>query len=276
MGDRVIHFSVDDFIDAFLALKDGKYQSIFDQETFAVLRRVHEACGAVFSCYCFYESGSGSLEEVPDLYVREFQGNADWLRFGFHGYNYDSNYGSTRFAAGDWVDDAAVATQHYNRVIEQLVRITGGGKCIDRFPRIHYYAGTVEDCKAWKLAEFGIGGLITAEDDRVCYYHDEAQWAELIDKGFYWEKLLQLGFWRTCIRLENMKEEDSPEEMLSKVAEAAGALAEEIAGADKAGAYLVFTHEKFLQEKKIEDLFLRFGRAAKENGLEPGYFYAAL
>ena len=227
----VMHFSVDDFINTLLALREENYSSIFDQPTFAMLRRVHEECGAVFSCYCFYESDKGKLGEVPDRFVREFQENADWLRFGFHSYNTNSNYGSTKFQDGDWIDDATTAAGHYAMVITQLVRITGGGKCIDRFPRIHYYAGTVVDCKAWKEAEYGILGLITAEDDRVCYYHDEAQWTELIEKGFYREKELGLDFYRTNIRLENMKDMDMLNEALSKM--------------DITRDYLVFTHEKF-------------------------------
>ncbi len=282
----IMHFSVDDFIDAFLALKQGKYQSIFEQETFAVLKRVHEACGAVFSCYCFYEAEGGSLAEVPGDYVQEFQANAGWLRFGFHGYDYNANYGSKKFSAGNWIDDAEVAAEHYNKVIGQLVRITGGGRCIDRFPRIHYYAGTIADCTAWKLAEYGICGLITAEDDRVCYYHEEEQWKTLIDKGFWRDETLQLGFWRTCIRLENMKDEAMLDEALSRLDTApnAGEDAErDMQGAepdivrdngnDSGNAYLVFTHEKFLQEKRIEEYFLRCGKAAKESGIDCGYFY---
>ncbi len=254
-----MHFSIDDFINTFLALKEESYQSIFDQPTFAMLHRVHEECGAVFSCYCFYESANGNLEEVPDRYAEEFQENADWLHFGFHSYNTNSNYGSTKFKDGDRIDDGVIAAKHYNMVIKQLIRITGGGKCIDRFPRIHYYAGTETDCKAWKEAEYGIQGLITAEDDRVCYYHDKAQWAELIEKGFYQEKKLELEFYRTNIRLENMKDMD----MLNG----------ELSGMNTTGDYLVFTHEKFLAEKRIEEYFLRCGQAAGEKGMQMGYFY---
>ena len=255
----VMHFSVDDFINTLLALREENYDSIFDQPTFAMLRRVHEECGAVFSCYCFYESDKGNLKEVPDKFAEEFQANADWLRFGFHSYNTNSNYGSTKFKDGNWIDDGITAAGHYDMVIAQLIRITGGEKCIDRFPRIHYYAGTVTDCKAWKEAENGIQGLITAEDDRVCYYHDEAQWAELIEKGFCHEEKLGLGFYRTNIRLENMRDMDMLNEALNKM--------------DTTKDYLVFTHEKFLVEKRIEEYFFRCGQVAEEMGMQMGYFY---
>lgn len=267
----VMHFSVDDYIDALLDLRDEKYQSIFEQPTFAVLNRIHESCGAVFSCYCFYESANGNLAEVPDCYVEEFQENAAWLRFGFHGYNMDSNYGSRKFSNGDWIVDGEIAAKHYECVIKELIRITGGGSCIDRFPRIHYYAGTLEDCLAWKQAEYGICGLITAEDDRVCYYHDEAQWEELIQRGFLQDEQQRIGFWRTCIRLENMKDMEMLEEALSCLK--GRDFADEPGSVDATPNYLVFTHEKFLKEQRIADYFIRCGEAAKEKQILMGYFY---
>ena len=267
----VMHFSVDDYIDALLDLREEKYQSIFEQPTFAVLKRIHESCGAVFSCYCFFECDNGTLAEVPDCYVEEFQKNAMWLRFGFHGYNTDSNYGSRKFTNGDWITDGKTAAKHYECVMKELIRITGGGECIDRFPRIHYYAGTLEDCKAWQQAEYGILGLITAEDDRVCYYHDKKQWRELLEKDFYQDEHQDIGFYRTNIRLENMKDMAMLEEALGGLKDR-GCM-DEPGCTDTTANYLVFTHEKFLKEQRIEDFFLRCGEVAKEKGMKPGYFY---
>lgn len=255
----VMHFSIDDVINILLELKEKNYQSLFESPAFAMLRRVHEKCGAVFSCYCFFESAGGNLGEVPDRYVKEFQENADWLRFGFHGCNADTNYGSLKFAGGIRINDGATAMQHYNSVIRELARITGGGRCIDRFPRIHYYAGTVEDCRAWQNAESGILGLLSAEDDRVCYYHDKEQWSELINKGFCHDKQLELDFFRTCIRLENMKDLNMLQEALNQ--------------SGKFDNYLIFTHERFLTEKRIEEYFLSCGQFAGQKGIPMGYFY---
>lgn len=254
-----VHFSVDDFINTLLDLKEETYESVFDQPAFAMLRRVHEACGAVFSCYCFYESAQGTLEEVPERFRNEFQENGAWLRFGFHGYRADSNYGSSKFKEGEWIDEEVLAAGHYKKVMERLTAITGGGECIDRYPRIHYYAGTMADCRAWKAAKNGILGLITAEDDRVCYYHDKAQWETMLEKGFLREEQLGLEFYRTCIRLESMKNMDMLEDALK--------------GMNASRDYLVFTHEKFLSEERIEKYFLSCGQAAEEAGMTLGYFY---
>lgn len=273
----VMHFSVDDFIDAFLDLRNEKYQSLFEQPTFALLKRIHESCGAVFSCYCFYESGNGNLAEVPEDYAEEFQENGEWLRFGFHAYNTNSNYGSQKFTNGDWITDGETAAKHYECVMKELIRITGGGKCIDRFPRIHYYAGTLEDCKAWQQAEYGILGLITAEDNRICYYHDEAQWTKLIQKGVYQDEQQGIGFWRTCIRLENMKDAAMLEDALNRLNVSncveQQAYVEESDSTQAMANYLVFTHEKFLKEQRIADYFIRCGEVAKEKHIPMGYFY---
>lgn len=255
----VMHFSVDDFIEAFLDIRDGAYSSVFEQPTFALLKRIHESCGAVFSLYCFGESKRGSLAEVPDTFVREFQENAAWLRFGFHAWNGESNYGSRKFSNGEQITDGEMAARHYESVIEELVRITGGGECIDRCPRIHYYAGTLEDCHGWKLAKYGVFGLITAEDDRVCYYHDETQWRELLQKGYYWEEQQGIHFYRTCIRLENVKDGATLEDDLKMF------LASE--GAD----CIIFTHEKFLKERRIEEYFLKCGKLAEASHVKFGY-----
>ena len=156
----IMHFSVDDFINAFLALKEGKYQSIFEQETFAVLKRIHEACGAVFSCYCFYEVENGSLAEVSGNYVREFQANADWLRFGFHAID----------AAAYEKLNPDTLTAYYEKTVNELVRITGSEACIDTFLRLDRY--TADEACVAALRDAGVTGLLIAVegDGRTACY----------------------------------------------------------------------------------------------------------
>ena len=255
----ILHFSVDDFIDAFLDLKEHTYKSVFEQETFSQMRCFHQMFGFTFSCYCFYESQNGNLSEIPARYAEEFQENASWLRFGFHGRSAQSNYCSTLFSFGELIDNPTTAAEHYDMVIEQLVRITGGGACIDRFPRIHYYAGSFEICRAWKKGAYGIQGLISAEDNRMCYYHNEAQWAELINGDYCFDKKLNIGFWRTSLRLEDIKDERCLKEKLSQLE-------------DKKKC-LIFTHEPCLKEKRIEQYMLICGEVATEKSCGVGYFY---
>lgn len=203
-----MHLSLDDFFQPLMELTDDRPASVFDQPEFAFLKKLHEEYGAVISCYCFLEdeTGSRSLCEVPDCYREEFAANGDWLRFGFHARNKKVNYGSTLFHTEDTCDDYEQAKADYEHVIRELGRITGGGRCLDRMPRIHFYSGTETDCRAWMEAQCGVLGLLSAEDQRLCYYHTEDQRRKLIQEGILREEKLGLTFCRTDLRLESEKD----------------------------------------------------------------------
>lgn len=258
-SNTTMHFSVDDFIEPFCELSKNKYNSVFEVPEFAFLRQMHDTFGAVFSCYCFYEGKGGTLSDVPDSFRDEFQNNSDWLRFGFHAKNSASNYGSALFNTGSITTDAAVAQAHYSAVINELVRITGGGKCIDRFPRIHFIAASKEICKAWQNTEYGIKGLISAEDDRLCYYHTKAQWQELNNTGFCLDKELNMPFWKTCLRFESMKNAES--------------LIAQLEQRKNFKECLVFTHAPFLTVGDIQKFHVICAENAQKNGYKMGYFY---
>ena len=122
----ILHFSIDDFI---LTLKDltekeTQYQSLFEQPLFAFLRKMHAAYGAVFSCYCFgRDINSGfRLEDVTRKYRKEFCGNADWLRFGFHGMDSGAVYGDNG-GTRTMNRDAGQAAEDYGYVVKQLEQI---------------------------------------------------------------------------------------------------------------------------------------------------------
>ena len=242
----MIHYSIDDFIDAFLDLAEKEYQSIWEQKTFARLKELHDIYGMSFSGYAFYRTDRGCLSQVPGRYAEEFQEAASWLKFGFHGTEYATNYGSKKFPSPDVIDDYERAKLDYRQVIEELLRITGSESSIDRCPRIHYYAGTLADCRGFRDAECGITGLITAEDDRECYYLDEAAHKELNEQNYYRDGELGVDFYRTSIRLENIATAEELEALLQKM--------------DTSKPCLIFTHEKFLQEDTIWEKLAFCGR----------------
>lgn len=242
----MIHYSIDDFIDAFLDLSENNYHSIWEQKTFAGLKELHDTYGMSFSGYAFYRTDRGCLSQVPDRYAEEFKATAGWLKFGFHGTEYATNYGSKKFPSPDAIDDYHRAKQDYEQVVNELLRITGSEASIDKCPRIHYYAGTLEDCRGFRDAECGITGLISAEDDRECYYLDEKAHEVLNAKNYYRDEKLGLDFYRTCIRLENVATLAELETMLNAL--------------DKSNPVLIFTHEKFLQEAEMWEKFALCGR----------------
>ena len=230
----MIHYSIDDFIDAFLDLAEKEYQSIWEQKTFARLKELHDIYGMSFSGYAFYRTDRGCLSQVPDRYAEEFKEAASWLKFGFHGTEYATNYGSKKFPSPDAIDEYKRAKQDYEQVINELLRITGRADSIERCPSIHYYAGTLADCRGFRDAVCGITGLISAEDDRECYYLDGTAHAQLNESNYYHDDSLQLDFYRTSVRLENVKDLAELEDKLHEL--------------DKSRPCLIFTHEKFLQE----------------------------
>lgn len=234
----MIHISIDDF---FVILKEitereAQYGSLFEYPVFAFFKQMHEQYDAVFHCYCFGEDKEGfSLAGVTRKFRQEFERNAEWLQFGFHGINYDAVYGDN---GGTRVINRNVeqAAEDYAFVMGQLAEIVGK-RALDFTPRIHFFAGTKDCCKAWKDAKYGIKGLLAADDDRYSYYHNSSQHDELIAQNVWYDAELELLFRRTNIRLENEKD--------------IGALRRKVrAFAD--GIQVVFTHECFLQQEEMQ------------------------
>ena len=235
----MLHLSIDDFFMTFEALTEQQeqYTSLFEHPVLFFFREMHEKYGAVFHCYCFgedVESGF-SLKDVTRKYREEFRANASWLKFGFHGWNKDAVYGDNR---GTRIinRDAKQAAEDYDYICGNLTEIVGE-EALDDFPRIHFFAGTRECCMAWNDTQYGISGLLAADDDRYSYYHDTEQHDALIAEGIWQDEELQLLFRRTHIRLEN---EPDMEVLKRKIKEF------------KENMLVVFTHEYFLQEPEMQ------------------------
>ena len=194
---RYSHFSIDDFYLAFedLTVNKDTYTSIFDNETFAWLKEFHEATGATVSCYCFYQNSDASftLDMVPSKYAKEFKANQDWLRFGFHALKSGINYAS---ASSD------AAKEAYEKTINALLKITGSPECIDRMPRLHNFAGSLEACKGMKTAVCGpIGFLaaISAADGtaRQSYYLNQTDNQYIFTHDYLYDEEHHFHFVRT-------------------------------------------------------------------------------
>ena len=191
------HFSIDDFYLAFQDLTNNAstYKSIFDNEMFAWLKEMHEANGMTISCYCFYqnEDGSFTLDNVPTKYASEFKANADWLRFGFHALKQGANFASAT---------AEAAKEAYEKTIAALVKITGSTLCIDRIPRLHNFAGSLEACKGMRDAQCGARGFLAAISNsdgtpRQSYYLAEEENNYIYTHDYLYDAVTQLHFVRT-------------------------------------------------------------------------------
>ena len=161
-----VHLSVDDVAACLRDLGDGGHATPWTQPTFAYLRDLHVRAGVVVSLYPFLVDGEWAIEDVPARHRAAFGGAADWLRFGFHGLDADTHYGAGGAPESD-------AREHYARFVAAVRRFAGAA-AIDRLPRVHRFLGRRDAVRAWRDAEHGVLGLLTADDDRAEVYHSDA------------------------------------------------------------------------------------------------------
>ena len=228
--NRAIHFSVDDFIDAFGWLKanENTAESIFDAPSFQILKGLHERYDLNVSCFCFYRKGEFRLSLVPKKWQEEFQANSGWLRFGFHGFDGHSNYSEV---------PGEQAVGEFDLVTKELTRITGGGDCITPQLRIHFCSGYETMTAA--LAARGVKRLFCGDDTRINYGLSSQANGELLREGHYCHPENHLLYSVTHVRLEKMR-----------TAEGEAAARKRIAGAGE-GELVVFTHECYLADRDV-------------------------
>lgn len=156
----MIHLSIDDVIISFEKLTNDNPDSIFDVPLFSFLEKLHERYGVVLSCYCFLKKEGFDLSQCTRSYKSEFAANAEWLRFGFHGYSGSENYG---------LQDVDESCRQYDETMHHLVEIVGAA-AIDKFPRIHFFQAS-RDFVAYMSSHprYPIVGLLTADDERLSY-----------------------------------------------------------------------------------------------------------
>lgn len=157
---KIIHYSIDDVISVFEDLTKVHPKSIFDISFFSFLRKLHLQYGAKVSCYCFCRKNNFSLKECTRDYKDEFEENASWLRFGFHGYSGKENYETQPLSE---------SIRQYNDFAYDIKEIVGK-KSIDFFPRIHSFKASGDFVEHLACNEtYHIVGLLTADDNRVSY-----------------------------------------------------------------------------------------------------------
>lgn len=191
---KYIHFSIDDTIEIFKDLTEKKYSSIFQNDTLKFLKEIHDLYGARFTFYCFYEYNSYCLKDASDRYREEFEGNSDWLKFGFHALNSTVNYEEV---------STEQIKKDYELVIGELKRIVGE-KSLASYIRLEKFICNEENVK--QLKREGVVGLLGSDtQDRKNYFLNNEQNEQLNKNGNLYQ-ILQ--FLKTDIRLERMNIKD--------------------------------------------------------------------
>ena len=93
----------------------------------------------------------------------------------------------------------------YKKFTDAVMKATGNNAdSIDTVVRLGFFAGDADRIEALKACEYGITGLLTADDSRVSYYFDEALNSYIIENGDYYDTDKDLRLIRTQTRLESV------------------------------------------------------------------------
>ena len=219
-----ISFSIDDVISSLLWLERTSAKSIFDSYTFAFAKWLYIEYQISTTCNCLYSDGINNLSMVSSKFQKEFELCSEWLKFSFHGYDYEKSY-----AYADYDD----AIRDIKIVESEIIRICGKNSLCKSI-RTHFYSGSEMALNAWR--DVGVEKILTADDNRcgtgINYGLKEEEIHELNVKHSI-EKA-GIHFVRTDIRLE--KHIDNKDWVLHR----------------EFDNIVVFTHERFVNETWIK------------------------
>ncbi|MBQ6795659.1 MAG: hypothetical protein IJO83_05895 [Clostridia bacterium] len=202
---KYMHISFDDVYACLYDITVNQYSSVFENTFFAELRKLHGDYGAVFTLNCFNTSTKNSkydISNLPDRYSDELAGCADWLRFAFHAESDTTAYGTTSFTNN--IATPAQSAASYKKFTSAILNATGTADSVDTVVRLGFFTGTRENVEALRECDYGITGLLTADDTRLSYYFDNNLNNYIINNNDYYDGQLNLRLIRSQKRLEGV------------------------------------------------------------------------
>ena len=191
---NILHISIDDTIQVFKELTERAPLSIFDLPFFRYFKRLHDKYGLVLSCYCFFQRGDFTLATCTRNYRTEFEANSDWLRFGFHGFTGNEDYG---------LQNETISGIQYEKVMDNLVEIVGIAS-LDSVIRIHRFRASKSFIREiTTCSKYPVQGLLGADDNRPSYFLSKEENEFLIKNFFY--KSACLMVLKTTQRFDSIK-----------------------------------------------------------------------
>jgi lysophospholipase L1-like esterase len=210
---RYMHISFDDVYACLYDITQNNYNSVFDNHFFADLKTYHDTYGAVFTLNCFNTETSHPDYDISNLtnkYALELAENSGWLKFSFHAEDDQSNYGdgsNGTNTSGTIIGNAPDAIKEsYDKFTKAILNATGTEKSIDTVARLGYFAGTETNVKALMECNYGITGLLGADDTRVSYYLNSSENNKLLSKGRFIDIDHNIPIIQTQKRLEKVKD----------------------------------------------------------------------
>ncbi len=273
---QYIHVSFDDVYQCLqdLTTNADTYTSVFDSPFFAYIKGLHDEYGAVFSLYCFNTASGWDIETVTDKFQTELSENSDWIKFGFHSEDADTNYGTDDedgkygTALGDCAEKI---TASYNKFLAGVERLTGNCfESVDHIARLGFFAGTKTNVTT--LKSLGMTGFIGSEStSRTSYYLDTDASKTMHSKGVYEDTAEGLLFLPSQTRLESVA--SAEKKTVGKTDEYLA----NIYNIETAKVIEIFTHEGRWKEKESDTTYGTpntlndYLSWAKENGYSFGY-----
>lgn len=213
MTPQYIHISFDDVYECIYDITQNKYSSLFENPFLGELKSFHERTGAVFTLNCFNtctKQPDYDIRNMPERYAPEWQGNLSWLKLAFHAEDDMANYGdglNGRSTFGQVMGDCEEkAAESYRKFTEAVLRAAGTPEIIDRVTRLGFFSGTERNVKALKQCEYGIIGLLSADDTRLSYYLETEENRQVWEQGQYYDSRNRLLFLRSELRLEKVQD----------------------------------------------------------------------
>ena len=157
---RCIDFSIDDTIEIFKHISEMNYESPFDEPLLHYLRDLHNRTGMSITLYCFYEDDCFNLSMCTRKFKDEFEDNSEWLKFGFHARNVNSEYVSIH---------KEKLYADYILCMENLEQICGK-KTLTGALRLHGFKGTKNEIKKMVTnVQYPLKLLFCSDDKRNSY-----------------------------------------------------------------------------------------------------------
>ncbi len=164
------YFYIDDVIWVFRDLARQKPDSLFDNAFMKMLKKAHDDNGMKVQLNLFYRTDffygndEFTLEEMPDVYKKEFEANVDWLRLAFHAKQEFPDY---PYVNATYEDVKA----NYMAVITEIKRFAGP-ETIAHAVVPHWLPISKEGCRA--LADCGVKFTSVSVGERREFDGDES------------------------------------------------------------------------------------------------------
>lgn len=196
-ANKFYHVSFDDCVFwSDLIANESVYTSCFQNAFLSNIKTLHEKTGVcvTLNCFCTDTGNNRVISDVPSKFANEFKVNSDWLKFGFHAEDENSNYST---------DQTASIKESYDKFVNAIFKMTGTIDCIDRVTRLTFYTGTLNNIKAIRDTNCGIVGLLYRDEDTgTAYYLNDEQCAFINNHGKWFDSDNNIMFLKTNTRIE--------------------------------------------------------------------------